>query len=148
MEVILRSDIDKLGRQGDVVRVTEGYGRNYLVPKGFAMPVTAGNKALIAREKKAYAERLADERARFVEIAERIDALRFVAPRKVGDNDVLYGSVTSADVADFLTGKGIEIDKRKVHLEEPIKALGNHTVTIRLYADVEATLKVTVSKEG
>jgi large subunit ribosomal protein L9 len=148
MEVILRADIEKLGRQGDVVRVAEGYGRNYLVPRGLAMAVTPGNKALIAREKKAFDERMRKEKEEFAELAERIGALRFVAPRKVGENDVLYGSVTSSDIAEFLAGKGLEVDKRKVQLAEPIKKLGDHQVTIKLHAEIEARLKVLVSKEG
>ena len=148
MEVILRSDIDKLGRQGDVVRVAEGYGRNYLVPKGLAMAVTNANKALIARERKAYQERMRKEKERFAELADQIDGLRFVAPRKVGENDVLYGSVTAADVAEFLAGKGVDLDKRKVQLPEPIKKLGDHQVAIKLHPEIEARLKVLVSKEG
>jgi large subunit ribosomal protein L9 len=148
MEVILRADIDKLGRQGDVVRVAEGYGRNYLVPKGLAMAVTPANKALIAREKKALEERVRKEKDELAELAGRIGSMRFVAPRKVGENDVLYGSVTASDVADFLAGKGLEIDKRKVQLPEPIKKLGDHLVTIKLHPEIEARLKVLVSKEG
>jgi large subunit ribosomal protein L9 len=148
MEVILRADIDKLGRQGDVVKVAVGYGRNYLVPKGLAMAVTPENKALIARERKALESRLLKEKAELQVVADKIDGIRMVAPRKVGENDVLYGSVTSSDIAEWLAGKGVEIDKRKVQLEEPIKKLGDHEVKIRLHAEIEARLKVLVSKEG
>jgi len=148
MEVILRADIDKLGRQGDVVKVTVGYGRNYLVPRGLAMAVTNENKALIAREKKALEQRLLKERADMQVIADKINGIRMVAPRKVGENDVLYGSVTSSDIAEWLAGKGVEIDKRKVQLEEPIKKLGSHEVKIKLHPEVEAQLKILVSKEG
>ena len=148
MEVILREDVDKLGRRGEVVKVAEGYGRNFLLPRGLAMAVTAANKAMIAKERKAHEARLAKEKAEFEALAERIDGLRFVAPRKVGENDMLYGSVTSGDIAEFLKGKGIEIDKRKVQLEEPIKQLGDHEVKIKLHPEVAATLKVLVTKEG
>ena len=148
MEVILRADVDKLGRRGDVVKVTEGYGRNFLLPRGLALAVTEANKAMIAKERKAHEAKLAKEKVEFQSLADRIGSLRFVAPRKVGENDVLYGSVTSGDIAEFLKGKGIEIDKRKVQLEEPIKHLGDHEVKIKLHPEVVATLKLMVSKEG
>jgi len=148
MEVILREDVTKLGRRGDVVKVAEGYGRNFLLPRGLAMAVTDSNKAMIAKERKAHDARLAKEKAECESLAARIGSLRFVAPRKVGENDVLYGSVTSGDVAEFLKTKGIEIDRRKVQLDEPIKRLGEHEVKIKLHAEVAATLKLLVSKEG
>ena len=148
MEVILRADVDKLGRRGEVVKVAEGYGRNFLLPRGLALAVTEANKAMIAKERKAHEALLAKEKVEFQGLAERIGTLRFVAPRKVGENDVLYGSVTSGDIADFLKGKGIEIDKRKVQLEEPIKHLGDHEVRIKLHPEVVAILKLMVSKEG
>ena len=148
MEVILREDVDKLGRRGDVVKVAEGYGRNFLLPRGLAMAVSDSNKAMIAKERKAHDARLAKEKAEFEALAQRIASLRFVAPRKVGENDVLYGSVTSGDIAEFLKGKGIEIDKRKVTLDEPIKRLGDHEIKIKLHPEVVATLKLMVSKEG
>jgi large subunit ribosomal protein L9 len=148
VEVILRSDVDKLGRRGDVVKVAEGYGRNYLLPRGLAMAVTDGNKAIIEKERKAHELRAAKEKAEFEAVAERIRGLRFIAPRKVGENDVLYGSVTSGDIAEFLAGKGVEIDKRKVQLDEPVKHLGEHEVRIKLHQDVVATLKLLVTKEG
>ena len=148
MEVILRQDVDKLGRRGDVVKVKVGYGRNFLLPRGLAMAVTEANKAMIAKERKAVEARLAKEKAECEGLAQRISSLRFVAPRKVGENDVLYGSVTSGDVAEFLKSKGVEIDKRKVQLEEPIKKLGEHDVKIKLHPEVTATLRLLVSKEG
>ena len=148
MEVILREDVDKLGRRGEVVKVTEGYGRNFLLPRGLAMPVTTANKATIERERRVHEARVAKEKAEWQSVAERINAIRFVAPRKVGEHDVLYGSVTSGDIAEFLKGKGVEIDKRKVQLDEPIKHLGDHEVKIKLHPEVVATIKVLVSKEG
>ncbi len=148
MELILRDDVEKLGRRGDVVKVKPGYARNYLLPRGLGMPVTAANKAMIEKEKKGHLARLAKEKAEFEQLAARIATLRFIAPRKVGENDVLYGSVTSGDVADFLKGKGIEIDKRKVQLDDPIKNLGEHELKIKLHPEVAATLKLLVTKQG
>jgi large subunit ribosomal protein L9 len=148
MEVILREDVAKLGRRGEVVKVAEGYGRNFLLARGLAMAVTEANKAMIQKERKAHEARAAKEKAEFESLSQRIGGLRFIAPRKVGDHDVLYGSVTSGDIGEFLKAKGIEIDKRKVQLDEPIKTLGEHEVKIKLHPEVVATLKVLVSKEG
>ena len=148
MEVILREDVGKLGRRGDVVKVAEGYGRNFLLPRGLAMAVNEANKAMIAKERKAHELRAAKEKAEFESVAQRVASLRFIAPRKVGEHDVLYGSVTSGDIAEFLKAKGIEIDKRKVLLDEPVKRLGEHDVRIKLHPEVTATLKLLVSKEG
>jgi len=148
MELILRDDVEKLGRRGDVVKVKDGYARNFLLPRGLGVPVTAANKAMIEKERKTHEARLAKEKAEFESLAARIGGLRFVAPRKVGENDVLYGSVTASDVAEFLKGKGIEIDKRKVHLDEAIKHLGEHEVKVRLHPEVTATVRLLVTKEG
>ena len=148
MELILRDDVEKLGRRGDIVKVKDGFARNFLLPGGLGMPVNAANKAMIEKEKKAAQARLAREKAEFEQLAERIATLRFIAPRKVGESDVLYGSVTSGDVADFLKTKGIVIDKRKVLLDEPIKHLGEHELKIKLHPEVQAALKLLVTKEG
>ena len=148
MEVILREDVDKLGRRGDVVKVAEGYGRNFLLPRGLAMAVSEANKAMIAKERKAHELRAAKEKADFESVAQRVASLRFIAPRKVGEHDVLYGSVTSGDIAEFLKAKGVDIDKRKVQLDEPIKKLGEHEVSVKLHPEVSATLRVLVTKEG
>jgi large subunit ribosomal protein L9 len=148
VEVILREDVVNLGRRGDIVKVAEGYGRNFLLPRGKAVAVNATNKAMVEKEKKAAVARAAKEQTEAEELAQRIASLRFVAPRKVGENEQLYGSVTSGDVADFLKSKGIELDKRKVQLEDPIKRLGDHEVKIKLHPEVVATLKLLVTKEG
>jgi len=148
MELILRDDVDKLGRRGDIVKVKDGYARNFLLPRGLGMPVNAANKAVVDKEKRAHEARLAKEKVEFESLAARIGGLRFVAPRKVGENDVLYGSVTSGDIAEFLRAKGIEIDKRKVLLDEAVKHLGEHEVKIRLHPEVQASLKLLVTKEG
>lgn len=146
MELLLRQDVEKLGRRGEVVKVAIGYGRNYLLPRGLAMEVNAANKATIERERRLHEAKAAKEKAEFEGLAGRINTLRYVAPRRVGENNMLYGSVTSGDIAEFLAGKGIEIDKRKVQLDEPIKTLGEHEVKIRLHPEVVATMKLTVSK--
>jgi len=148
MELILRDDVDKVGRRGDVVKVKDGYARNFLLPRGLGMPVNAANKAMIEKEKRAHEARLAKEKAEFESLAARIGGLRFVAPRKVGENEVLYGSVTAGDIAEFLKAKGIEIDKRKVQLDEPIKHLGEHEVKIKLHPEVLASVRLLVTKEG
>ena len=148
MEVILREDVDKLGRRGEVVKVADGYGRNFLLPRGMALPVTDANKAVVDRERKVHAARMAKEKAELETLAERLNGMRYIAPRKVGEHDVLYGSVTSGDIAEFLRAKGIDIDKRKIQLEEPIKHLGDYEVKIKLHPEVTATVKVLVTKEG
>jgi large subunit ribosomal protein L9 len=148
MEVILRQDVDKLGRRGEVVKVAEGYGRNFLLPRGLALAVTDANRAMIDKERKSHEAKMAKEKAEFQSLADRIGSLRYVAPRKVGANDALYGSVTSGDVAEFLKTKGIEIDKRKIQLEEPVKTLGEHELRIKLHPEVVASLKLLVTKEG
>jgi len=148
MQVILLERVEKLGQMGEVVKVKDGFARNFLLPRGLGMPVTAANKAMIEKEKKGHQARLAKEKAEFEELAKRIASLRFIAPRKVGENDVLYGSVTSGDVSEFLKTKGIEIDKRKVLLDEPVKHLGEHELKIKLHPEVVAALKLLVTKEG
>ena len=148
MELILRDDVEKLGRRGEVVKVKDGYARNFLLPRGLGMPVTAANKAMVEKERKAHEARLAKEKAEFESLAARISGLRFVAPRKVGENDMLYGSVTAGDIAEFLRAKGIELDKRKVLLDEPIKHLGEHEVKVKLHPEVMASVRLLVTKEG
>jgi large subunit ribosomal protein L9 len=148
MQVILRDDVEKLGRRGEIVKVAEGYGRNYLLPRGLALPVNQANRAMIDKERKAWDARMAKEKAECEDLAQRLAALRFVAPRKVGENDQLYGSVTAGDIAEFLKSKGVEVDKRKLQLEEPIKRLGEHEVKLKLHPEVVASLRVLVTKEG
>jgi large subunit ribosomal protein L9 len=148
MEVILRQDVTHLGKRGDVVEVAVGYGRNYLLPKGLGLAVTAGNRAMIDKEKRSWEAKMAKEKAECQSLAERIGSLRFIAPRKVGEHDVLYGSVTTGDIGEFLKAKGIDVDKRRIQIDEPIKALGEREVAIKLHPEVVANLKVLVTKEG
>ena len=144
MEVILREHVDNLGRRGDVVKVTPGYARNYLLPRKLALAVTENNKRQIEREKKLAEARDAEEKAAADAIAARIGALDIEIPRRVGENDTLYGSVTSADIAQALQAKGFEVDKRKITLPEPLKALGETSVPVKIHRDVTAQVKVRV----
>ena len=148
MEVILRQYVEHLGKRGDVVKVAAGYARNYLLPRKLALPATDGNKRHVERERKIMEVKEADEKAQSQAIAARIEAIDVVITRRVGETDQLYGSVTSADIAEFLKGKGFEIDRRKLILPEPIKTLGEHNVPLRLHRDVTVTLKVQVAREG
>jgi len=148
MEVILRQYVEHLGKRGDVVKVAAGYARNYLLPRKLALPATDGNKRHVERERKIMEVKEADEKAQSQAIASRIEAIEVVITRRVGETDQLYGSVTSADIAEFLKAKGFEIDRRKLILPEPIKTIGTHPVPLKLHRDVTVTIKVQVAKEG
>jgi large subunit ribosomal protein L9 len=148
MEVILRQHVDNLGKRGDIVKVAAGYARNYLLPRSLALLATDGNKRHVERERKIMEAREADERGQAQAIAARLESVEIALTRRVGDTEQLYGSVTSADIAEFLKGKGFDIDRRKLILPEPIKVLGEHTVPLRLHRDVTVALKVQVAKEG
>ena len=147
MEVILREHVDNLGRRGDVVKVAPGYARNFLLPRKLALAVTEGNKKIIERERKVADARETEERQTAEALASRLAQAEISITRRVGDTEQLYGSVTSADIAEALAAKGLEIDKRKIHLDEPIKAIGEFTVPVRLHRDVTAQLKVLVAKQ-
>jgi large subunit ribosomal protein L9 len=148
MEVILREHVDNLGRRGDVVKVAEGYARNYLLPRKLALAVTEGNKRQIDREKKVAEAKDAEEKAQAEAVAQRLTAAEVEIARRVGENQTLYGSVTSADIAQALQARGIEIDKRRIQLPEPLKALGETTVPVRIHRDVAAQLRVKVIAEN
>jgi large subunit ribosomal protein L9 len=148
MEVILRQHVDNLGRRGEIVKVADGYARNYLLPRKLALPATAGNKQHIERERKIFEAREAEERAQAEALAARLSALTISISRRVGETEQLYGSVTAADIAEFLKDKGFEIDRRKLILPEPIKAIGEHDVPLKLHREVTVPLKVHVVKEG
>ncbi len=147
MQIVLKEDIEKLGRRGEVVKVADGYARNYLLPLGKALPATPGNLKAIEREKRRYVARLAKEKGDNEALAGRIQALSLTLVRKVGENDVLYGSVTSSDIALGLEKEGIVVDKRRIQLVDPIKSLGIYQVPIRLHPEVTAEVKVWVVKE-
>jgi large subunit ribosomal protein L9 len=144
MEVILREHIEHLGRRGDIVRVAEGYARNYLLPRKLALAVTEANKRQIEREKKVAEVRDAEDKAQAEALAQRITEAPIEIARRVGEQDALYGSVTSADVVQALQAKGFEVDKRKVHLPDPLKSLGEFTVPVRIHREVTAQVTVKV----
>jgi large subunit ribosomal protein L9 len=147
MEVILREHVDNLGRRGDVVKVAAGYARNYLLPRKLALPVTDANKKQIERERKNAEARELEERSQAEAFAKRLAETPISIGRRVGENDTLYGSVTSADIAAALHAKGFEVDKRKITLSEPLKALGEFTVPVKIHREVSAQVKVNVVKE-
>jgi large subunit ribosomal protein L9 len=148
MEVILREHVDNLGRRGDVVKVAAGYARNYLLPRQLALPVTEASRRQIAREREKAEARDAEERAGAEALAQRMGALDISIERRVGENNVMYGSVTSADIAQALATRGFEVEKRKIHLPDAIKSLGEHTVPVKIHRDVTADVKVKVVAEG
>ena len=148
MEVILRQYVEHLGKRGDVVKVAAGYARNYLLPRKLALPATDGNKRHVERERKIMETREAEEKGQAEGIAARLAAVDISISRRTGDTDQLYGSVTSADIADFLKTKGFEIDRRKLILPEPIKTVGDHQVPLKLHREVTVPLVVKVVKEG
>ena len=148
MEIILREHVEHLGKRGEIVKVSDGYARNYLLPRKLALPATDGNRKHVERERKIMETRESEEKGQAEGIASRLNAIDIVIARRVGDTDQLYGSVTSADIAEFLKAKGFDIDRRKLILPEPIKAIGEHTVPLKLHREVTVPLKVRVVKEG
>ena len=148
MEVILRETVDNLGKRGEIVKVADGYARNYLLPRKLALLATEGNKKHVERERRIVEVRESQEKEQAEAIAGRIAAVDIAIARRVGETEALYGSVTSADIADYLKTKGFEIDRRKLILPEPIKTLGEHDVPLKLHREVTVPLKVKVVKEG
>jgi large subunit ribosomal protein L9 len=145
MEVILREHVENLGRRGDLVKVADGYARNYLLPRKMALSATPANKKIIERERRILEVREAAEKADADVLAARLGEVECTISRRVGENNTLYGSVTSADVADVLTAKGFEIDKRKIQLPEPLKQLGEFLVPVKLHHSVVGQVKVVVT---
>ncbi len=148
MEIILRDHVDNLGRRGEIVKVADGYARNFLLPRKLALPATDANKKWIERERKIAESRDHEERSAAEAVSARLSALELTISKKVGENDQLYGSVTNADIAELLAKKGFEVDRRKLILPEPLKAIGDHTVPLKLHREVTVPLKVHVVKEG
>jgi large subunit ribosomal protein L9 len=148
MEVILREHVDNLGRRGEIVKVADGYARNYLLPRKLALLVTDGNKKQIERERIKFEAKEAEEKSVASVIAERIGTIEIEIARRVGETDVLYGSVTSADIAEKLHAKGFEVDRRKLQLREPIKKLGEYDIAVKLHREVTTQVKVRVIAEG
>ena len=147
MEVILREHVDNLGRRGDVVKVAAGYARNYLLPQRLALPVTVASRRQIEREREKAEARDAEEKAAADAIAQRMAAVEISIGRRVGENQTMYGSVTSADIAQALAAKGFEVEKRRIQLPEAIKSLGERTVPVKIHRDVTAEVKIKVVAE-
>jgi large subunit ribosomal protein L9 len=147
MEVILRETIDTLGRAGQVVKVADGYARNYLLPRKLAYPATPGNLKVIEFERQSLIRKEAKQQDDAQKLKEMLDKVILQFRRKVGEQNALYGSVTNADVAEELEKKGFQIEKRKIHMDDHIKELGEFEIPIRLFKDVTATIKVTVEAD-
>jgi large subunit ribosomal protein L9 len=148
MQIILRADVDNLGRLGDVVKVKPGYGRNYLIPKGMAMPATKANKNIFERERKKLEVQMEKIRQAAQSQADRLNEAHVVIPVRVGENEKLYGSVTTTNIGEALSQMGIEVDRRKIVLENPIRSLGEFEVEVKLHHDVKCLVKVSVVKHG
>ena len=147
MELILREDIEKLGTRGQVVKVTAGYARNYLLPKRLAVPANESNKKIIEQERQAHLRRDAKDLGDAQELAKIMSSIVLTISSKSGENDQLFGSVTSKDIAELLEKQNYTVERRKIQLEEPIKQLGEHKVPIRLHRDVMVDITVNVVKE-
>ncbi len=148
MEVILKEDLDHLGQRGEVVKVADGYGRNYLLPRKLAMQATAANKAVIEQMKQSAVRRSAREKGEAEQQVGRYEALTLKFARKVGENEQLFGSVTSSDIAQALEVQGLPTDRRKIQLEEPLRHLGEFQVPLKLHRDVTAQIKVSIEAEA
>ncbi|MGD0215686.1 MAG: 50S ribosomal protein L9 [Terriglobales bacterium] len=148
MEVILKEDVPKLGNRGEVVKVAEGYGRNFLLPKKLAIEATIANKTVIEQMKAAAVRRSAKEKTEAEALAKQFEGLEVKFLRKSGEGDQLFGSVTAGDIAEALEKKSFHIDRRKIQLHESLKTVGEFTVPIKLHKDVTTHLKVVVDKEA
>ena len=147
MEEILREDIEKLGSRGDIVKVADGYARNFLLPKRLAVPATEANKKIVEQERQAHLRREAALKSEAEELAKLLEGVVVTIAQKAGEMDQLFGSVTAKDIAEALEKQNFTIDRRKIHLEEPIKQLGTHAVTIKLHREVSAQIQVNVVRE-
>ena len=148
MEVILKEDVDSLGHRGDVVKVADGYGRNFLLPKKLAIEATAANRNVIEQMKQSAIRRSAKEKEDAQVLVAQMEQVELSFERKVGENDHLFGSVTSSDIAHALEQKGYPVDRRKIQLDEPLKQLGEFHVPVKLHREVAAHIKVVIKGEG
>ena len=148
MEVILKEDVNKLGHRGDVVKVADGYGRNYLLPGKLAIEATQANKAVIEQMKNSAVRKSAKEKAQSEDLSKQMADVELVFERKTGENDQLFGSVTSGDIAQQLESKGFSIDRRKISLEEPLKSLGEFHVPVKLHREVTTHIKVAIKSDA
>jgi large subunit ribosomal protein L9 len=148
MQIILQEDVDKLGHRGDVVTVKPGYARNFLLPRKLAIEATSGNMKALERIRTALSKKTATEMDAAQKQAELLNGVSIKFTRKTGENDQMFGSVTSADIAEGLAGQGFRVDKRQVQLADAIKALGEYPVTVKVFREVTASITVHVGKEG
>jgi large subunit ribosomal protein L9 len=148
MEVILKEDVNNLGHRGEVVKVADGYGRNFLLPQKLAIEATAANRNVIEQMKQSAVRRAAREKADAEALVNQLNRVELLFHRRTGENEQLFGSVTSSDIAHELELQGYAVDRRKVHLDEPLKQLGEYHIPVKLHRDVTAHVKVTVAAEG
>ena len=147
MEIILREDIENLGIRGDVVKVAAGYARNFLLPKKLAVPATDSNRKIVEQERQSHLRKEAKQIGEAQELAKLVGAVTVTIARKAGETDQLFGSVTAADISDALTAQHYNVERRRINLEEPIRTLGEHKVTVRLHREVTAEITVNVTRE-
>lgn len=147
MKVILKKEVDNLGTFGDQVKVAKGYARNYLIPYGFAVEATPGNLKQFETERTGWEKKVQQKKENAEKLAAEVSALTLEFRRKAGEEDKLFGSVTSHDIGEALAAKGFEFEKKSIHLDEPIKAIGEFTVEVKVHPEVTASVKVTVEKE-
>ncbi|MCI0351251.1 MAG: 50S ribosomal protein L9 [Acidobacteriales bacterium] len=147
MEVILKEDVPKLGHRGDVVKVADGYGRNFLLPRKLAIEATASNRTVIDEMKAAAQRRVVREKADAEALAGQFESVTLTFYRKAGEREHLFGSVTSGDIAQELEARGFNVDRRKIQLDEPLRSLGEFTVPIKLHRDVNTSVKVVINRE-
>lgn len=148
MQIILQEDVEKLGTRGEVVTVAEGYARNYLLPRKLALEASPGNMKRLEKMRVAFAKKEATEKGDAQKLAELLASVSLSISRKAGENDQLFGSVTTGDIADALAARGYNIEKRKIALADPIKLIGEYEIPIKLHREVSATVKLTVQKES
>jgi large subunit ribosomal protein L9 len=147
MEVILREDVDKVGARGSLVKVADGYARNFLLPKRLAVPATGANKKIVEQEREAYVRREAKVKGDAESLAQLMSNVTVTIRHRAGENNQLFGSVTAKDIADALEAQKFHIERRKIHLDEPIRTLGEHKVVVRLYREVTVEVNVVVEPE-
>jgi large subunit ribosomal protein L9 len=147
MEVILREDVEKLGDRGQIVKVADGYARNFLLPKRLAVPATAANKKIVEQERQAHLRREAKEKGDAADLAKLLSGVSVTIKQKAGEQEQLFGSVTSKDIAEALEQQNYTIERRKIHLDEPIKQLGQYKVAVKLHREVSAEIEVNVVKD-
>ena len=147
MKVILKHDVENVGRKGEIVNIAPGYGRNYLIPRKLALEVTSSNLKLIEIERQSLKKKVENERQSFQDLIRRLNEVTLTFSRKAGEKDMIFGSVSAADVKEALDRLGFEVEKKKIGLDEPIRRLGNYTIPIKVFHDDKAALRVEVRKE-